>query len=281
MASQGARQCSDDPDWTWRQAFFDMLWSQGERGADFAHPGWSVYRNTTQWGCLSALAANYPALSVLTGAQAFGVLARAYLQTHRPTDARLLHFGSDLPDFLSRFEPAAQWPHLVDVAWLDRLWIESHVAANAPVLTASDVLEAGLQPQAVCLPHPGARWRWSDHHPLATLWLDARDKQPQRKNLDWSGEGLLLTRPDGHVQSSRLSLAGACFLDACQRGETLEQALTQALQADALCDLGRLVAHMLEQGALAHPEFHPPGEPHENTAAKRPATAGRHVPALD
>lgn len=246
-----------DPDLAWRSSLFDMLWSQGKRPQDFAHPGWSVYRNTTQMGCLNALAANYPALAMLAGNEAFGVLARAYLHAHRPTDARLLQLGSDLPDFLARFEPAADWPHLIDVAWLDRLWIESHVAADAPALTAHDVLNSGLKPERICRPHPATRWRWCAQHPAATLWLDARAGHPQREDLDWSGEGLLLTRPTGHVQTSRLSREGACFLNACHRGEPLEQALVQARQANPSCDLVALVAVMLDQGALSHPDLPP------------------------
>ncbi len=254
---------TQDPDHAWRTSCFAMLWAQGERTGEFAHPGWSVYRNTAQRTCLNALMANHPALTVLCGEQAFGVLARAYLERHRPGDARLLHLGSDMANFLSTFEPAQDWPHLIDVAWLDRLWIESHVAAEAPVLTAHEVLAADLDPEQICRPHPATRWRWSDDHPIATLWLNARAGQAPGVDLVWSGEGLLLTRPEGHVQSSRLSRVGACFLDACHRGETLAQALAQAMTADAACDLGALVAQMLEQGALARPNPPTQGDRHE------------------
>jgi hypothetical protein len=60
------------------------------------------------------------------------------------------------------------------------------------------------------------------------------------------------------VRSSRLSQAGACFLDACHIGEPLAQALAMALQADAQCDLSALVAQMLSEGALLPPESQTP-----------------------
>jgi hypothetical protein len=244
----------------WHSALFDMLWQQGEMPSAFAHPGWSVYRNTTQLACHTALRANYPALATLTGDEAFGVLTRAYMQQHRPGDARLMHWGDQLPEFLAQFQPAQDWPHLVDVARLDRYWVQAHVAPDAPALSGADVLQATDQSaQRHHAPHPSARWLWSPH-PIASLWQSARQGQTQSADLAWQAQGLLLTRIDGEVCATPISHQAVCFLDACARGDSLLAALTHAGTSDPAGDLSAVFALVLQQAALCR-EFTPTGEP--------------------
>ena len=238
-------------DQAWREGFFNMLWSRGEASAPFDHPGWKVYRNTTQRSCIESLKASYPALRVLLGDESFGVLALAYLNESKPTDHRLLHFGATLPDFLAHFEPAQPWPQLVDVAKLDRMWCESHVAADAPPCSAAQVLQSQREGrQLMCMPHPATRWHYSPEHPIATLWMDARAGLTQRDGLNWQGQGVLLTRCDQQVQTQSIDEAVCVFLQACKFGCTLEQALLAAHAADPQADLPALFALLLQQQAL-------------------------------
>lgn len=244
-----------DPNLAWHEALFGMLWSPSVPAA-FAHPGWSVYRNTTQRACLQALRANFPALAVLLGESAFEMLSRAYMAKHPPEDARLLHYGSHLASFLATFEPARDWPHLVDVAWLDRAWIESHVAPDAPILSPGHLLQkSGVDSQQVCPPHPATRWISSPTHPIAQLWLDARLGLTQRPDLTWQGEALMLTRTENGVQGCQIQRADVAFLQACAKRQSLECALAAAWQADASADLSATVSKMLGCSALTHGIF--------------------------
>ena len=235
----------------WRTQVFDMLWGTDVVGLTPHSPGWKVYRNTTQRACFESLKANFPALHVLLGDEAFSVLSRAYLHAHPPRDARLMHCGDRLPEFLTAFEPAQPWPHLIDVAQLDRFWIESHGAANAPHCTGPDVLQSQRDGvDLMCSPHPATRWLWQPEHPVATLWLDARAGHTQRGDLNWQGEGLMLTRPDQQVQATPIVLAACVFLNGCAEGLSLQAALIQAHRHDPGADLAALVTVMLQQGAL-------------------------------
>jgi hypothetical protein len=235
----------------WHARLFAFLWSSGTPPAEFSEPGWLVYRNTTQRACLQSLRANYPALAVLLGEEAFDVLARAYLQTHRPSDARLMTLGAELPGFLAQFPPAADWPHLAEVAQLDRHWSESHLAADRTVLDAPAVLNGQLGPQSICVPHPATRWFFSSVHPVASLWLDARNGATERPDLVWQAEGLMLTRPSDHVRATRISAAEHTFLKACAAHLPLEAALETVLSHHPDTQLPAVLAHMLEQGALS------------------------------
>ncbi len=238
------------PEVGWHARLFEFLWSSGTPPAEFSAPGWLVYRNTTQRACLLSLRANYPALAVLLGEDSFDLLARAYLQTHRPRDPRLMVPGTELPGFLARFPPAADWPHLAEVAQLDRYWSESHLAPDQAVLDIEAVLAGRLGPQAICTPHPATRWFFSAAHPVASLWLDARKGQTERADLTWQAEGLMLTRPRDHVQATRITPAEDTFLKACAEHLSLEAALASVLSRHPDTPLPSMVAHMLEQGAL-------------------------------
>ncbi len=234
----------------WHARLFEFLWSNGTPPAEFSAPGWLVYRNTTQRACLQSLQANYPALAVLLGDEAFKVLAHAYLQTHRPNDPRLMILGAELPAFLAQFSPAADWPHLAEVAQLDRYWIESHVAPEHEEVDIQAVLAGQLGPQAICTPHPATRWFFSSAHPVASLWLDARNGQTERSDLTWQAEGLMLTRPQDHVIATRITPAEHTFLNACAEHLSLEAALGKVLSLHPDTPLPTLVGQMLAQGAL-------------------------------
>lgn len=217
-----------------------------------AQPGFAVYRNTVLKACIDALQANYPTVCRMVGEDWFRAAAGLFVRARPPHDGRLMAYGEGFAAFLQAFEPAAGLPYLPAVARLDRCWTESHLAADAPVLDAAWL--ARQPPEAVHLaPHPAARWIWSEEHPACTLWRRQREGAPMDADLPWEGDGALLTRLEGAVQWVPLSRAGIAFMDACAQTLPLELAATHAQQAKPDCDLGALMAQLLQAGALCAP----------------------------
>lgn len=218
-----------------------------------AQPAFAVYRNTVMKSCVDALEANFPAVARLVGEEWFRAAAAVYARAELPAEPSLLAYGGSFPAFLARFEPAAALPYLPEVARLDRLWTESHAAADGPVLDRSAF--ARLAPEslgeAVLEPHPAARWAWFDATPAFTIWSRNRDEAAAEGEIDWRGEGALLTRPVGAVRWLAVDAAACRFLDACALGAPLSLALESALEADANANLVRLVNALLDAGALA------------------------------
>lgn len=218
-----------------------------------AQPAFAVYRNTVMKGCVDALEANFPAVARLVGEEWFRAAAAVYARAELPAEPSLLAYGDSFPAFLARFEPAAALPYLPEVARLDRLWTESHAAPDGPVLDRSAF--ARLAPEslgeAVLEPHPAARWAWFDATPAFTIWSRNRDEAAADGEIDWRGEGALLTRPVGAVRWLAVDAAACRFLDACALGAPLSLALESALEADANANLVRLANALLDAGALA------------------------------
>jgi hypothetical protein len=100
-------------------------------------------------------------------------------------------------------------------------------------------------------PHAAARWTWCDEHPVYTLWSRNRDGVDFDAQVDWRGEGILLTRPRGAVDHRALPRAGASFLTACAAGLSIARAVAAALEVDPRADLATLINQFLQAGALA------------------------------
>jgi hypothetical protein len=227
-----------------------------------AQPGFAVYRNTVLKACIDALQANYPTVCQLVGDEWFRAAAAIYARAHPPTEGRLMGYGAGFIDFLQAFGPVAELPYLPAVARLDRCWTESHLAADAPALSA-DWLAA--QPPhtlaTLCLqPHPAARWAWCAEHPAYALWSTQRDGLGTEGDMPWQGDGGLLTRPQGAVIWYPLPQAGAIFLDACARGACLEAAATEALTNAPANDFAALLGQLLQAGALTQRTTTPQAE---------------------
>lgn len=228
--------------------------SDDPRLADLtSQPGFAVYRNTVMKGCIDALAANYPAVTRLVGDEWFRAAAAVFTRATLPSHPTLLDYGEDFPDFLAGFPPAFELPYLAGVARLDRLWSRAHVAADAPLLDPARL--AALAPREMAplrmRLHPAARWQWFDEAPIYSIWSRSRDGDGTIGELDWRGEGALLTRPVAEVRHRPLGRAGVVFLDACAQGEGIERAALAALEIEPGVDLASLIHQLLDAGAFS------------------------------
>jgi hypothetical protein len=211
-----------------------------------AQPGFAVHRNTVLKGAIDAIEANYPAVTRLVGGEWMRAAAAAYVREEPPAEPSLLQYGAGFPAWLSTFPPAADLRWLADVARLDRAWTEAHVAADEPPVEAAAV--AALAPaelaRTLLRPHASARWHFAAGAPIHTLWQRNRRSAAELPDadvgadLEWRGEGALLTRPKDAVESIALDAAGIAFLDACAAGGTLADAAAAALAAGGDTEAG-------------------------------------------
>ncbi len=212
----------------------------------------AVYRNTVMKGCVDALQANFPTVDRLVGAEWFRDAAARFVSTAPPHDSRLLVYGDGFPAWLTDMLPP-DLLYVAEVARLDIAWRDSHTAADAPVLDPAAL--ARLAPDALADTtlqlHPAARWIWFDTVPAFAIWCQHRPPaEPPRADLDWHGDGGLLTRPGDTVQWQALDAATHGFLKACADGHTLGHAAEDTLQRHPGVDLSDLLQQLLACGAF-------------------------------
>lgn len=236
------------------------------RDSLYAQPGFAVYRNTVTTGCIDALAANYPAVARLVGDEWFRAAAAVHARQAPPSHPCLFDYGHQFAEFLAAFPPAADLPYLADVARLDRLWTEAHLAADEPPLEASRVaaLAPGDLGRAALAPHASARWAWFDRHPAWSIWRHARAGAPPDEDAvfepSWQAEGALLVRVGDAVEAVEASRGDCVFLDACAAGLTLAGCAAAALAADPAVDLAATMARLMRAGAFARLRMTSPDE---------------------
>lgn len=224
-------------------------------------PAFAVYRNTVMKACIDALAANFPAVERLVGADWFRSAAARYAQAEPPRDGRLLCYGAGFPGFLAQqvaaLGPAADLPYLADVARLDRAWTEAHAAADAEPLDPARL--AALPPERLAATvlrlHPAARWCWSEDTPAFALWQQQRAPGTDGQPIDWRGDGGLLTRPAGQVRWQAIDRAQADFLQACADGLALASAAEAVLQRHPATDIAALLHALLPAGCFTPEEM--------------------------
>lgn len=216
-----------------------------------AQPGFAVYRNTVRSGCIAALGDNHPTVRTLLGADAFAALADAHVRAEPPGDGRLAVYGSGFAAFVARHPLSTRFPWLVDVARLDRAWMEAHLAADAPALRPDAV--AALAADALLAlplePHPAARLvRLADPYAWA-VWRHHRDaegvgREPGPLDLTEADacSVALLTRPHDAVRWHAPGSAAAEAFAHVANGATFE-ALLEAIGGPAVGAFQVLLQH--------------------------------------
>lgn len=218
-----------------------------------AQPGFSVYRNNVVKSCIDALQANFPTVEQLVGTDWFRAAAAIYVRRSPPSDPRLLLYGGTFAEFIETFEPAQALPYLANVARLDRLWTDVHTARDEAGIDVTSM--ASLAPEQLgqmTLPlRASVRWQWFAGQPAYTIWRCNRETIDTPGQLDWSGEGALLTRPAGAVMWQPLGPGGCAFLDACAASKTLDEAAHNALDAQPSLDFTQLLGDLITAGVFA------------------------------
>lgn len=229
-----------------------------------AQPAFAVFRNGVMKSAVDTLQANFPAVTRLVGPEWFSAAACEFVRRSPPASPILVEYGEAFAEFLTCFEPAADLPYLAEVARLDRMWLEVHTAANAALLAGATIAAMPQEElaEAVLEPHPAARWAWFEATPAYSLWERNRSNATFDADIEWIGEGALLTRPASTVGWRRIDRAGCAFLDACRDGEPLAHAAQAALEAAPDADLSSLMQTLITAGAFrrTHETSDPPGD---------------------
>jgi hypothetical protein len=218
-------------------------------------PGFAVYANTVMRGAIDALAANVPTVHRLLGDDAFDATAGPFVRRRPPRDGRLMRYGAGLPEFLAAHAPLAELDYLPGVAALDLAWIESQLAADAPVLGTADVyaLTAAQLLHGRLVPHPAARWLRFPV-PAFTIWRRHREGARLDEPLPWRPEAALLTRPRASVGWCALERGEHEFLAACASGCSCDDALESVLAGGSGFDLALSLPRLIDAGAFTRIE---------------------------
>lgn len=225
---------------------------RGPHGRDAA-AGLAVYRNNAFGNYRAALREAFPVVLRLVGEAFFDRAADDYVHAEPSASGDINLYGGRFGDFLADYPGARELAYLPDAARLDWACHRAFAADEAAPLDIARLAEVpaerlgdlrlALHPSASLLASP-----W----PVLAVW---RVNQPgfagePSVDLAAGGDRLLVMRRDREVDLEPLSAAEYALLAALAAGSTLDEALEEALAADASFDFGGHLQRHVAAGTL-------------------------------
>jgi hypothetical protein len=235
-----------------QRRFAAALIDPAERHPLAGQPGFAVYRNNSTKAAFEALRAAYPTVAMLLGDRRFERLALDFFRRRPPASPVLVDYGDGFADHLEDRLRLHELPYLPDVAQIDRLRLEAHLAPDAAVLqpaALAGIESAGWMKLRLKL-HPATRFAWLSM-PAMTIWLAHQHGEPtQALEPVWRAEGALLTRPDHAVVAIEIGRAEHRLMFGLRLGETIGEAAAAVARNYPETDLSRLFAKLIGSGAF-------------------------------
>jgi len=211
-----------------------------------------VYRHHVFESLGTALAATFPTVQALVGADFFRRLARDFVGQSLPTQPVLAEYGADLPRFIDAYQPARGLPYLADMARLE--WA-LNVAFQAPegrrlkAEDLSDIAAERLPSMSMVFAAGTALIR--SPYPLDRIWQASQpDAAEDAVDLNSGAADLLVLRRSQDAAYIRLVAAEAAFVEGLMAGGSLEAAAASGLKADASFDLSGSFARLMASGVF-------------------------------
>jgi hypothetical protein len=196
--------------------------------------GLAAYRANGGASAERALAAAFPTIEQLVGAESFAALARAFWHANPPLRGDLAQFGDALPAFIAGSASLADEPYLPDSARLDWAVHCAEHAADAGGAPAGLERLAQHDPARLALRLQPGTSLVSSPHPIATVWQahrsDAADRFAPVRAAFTAGDGehALVWREEWRARVEAVSPPDAAFTRALLEGASLAGALQAA-----------------------------------------------------
>lgn len=216
----------------WRDARPGVVAGWLRDGARFER-GLQAYQANAGALAERALAAAFPTLQQLLGAESFAALARAFWRAAPPQCGDIGEWGAALPAFVADAEQLAGEPYLADVARLEWAVHEAERAADALPLQGLALL-GEREPSALRLRWQPGTALVSSLHPVVTIWQAHRDEGEDRfapvqaAFAAGRAEHALVRRRGWRAEVLPVDAATARFTTALLARRDLATALTEA-----------------------------------------------------
>ena len=218
----------------WRQAPDGLLAGWLRDAPARAARGLSAYRSNGAAIAARSLAAAFPTVMQLVGAESFDALAATFWHASPPARGDLAEHGAGLPAFIAADAQLADVPWLADSARLD--WAVHRAESSADAAGAAAGLErlASDDPATLCLRLQAGTALVDSRWPIATLWqahrstADDRFAAVREALAAARGEAALVWREGWRAQVAPLPPGDAAFTRALLAGQALAPALDAA-----------------------------------------------------
>lgn len=212
-----------------------------------------IYRNHFTISLAEALAATYPVLCRLVGAECFDAVAARFAGEHPPVSPVVAEYGDGFGDYLAGLL-GGDYAYLADVGAFEWAIARAYHAPDAPAMRADALL---LVPEArrgdlLLHCHPSLRLLASVY-PVLDIWAANQDGADPDAVIDLAAgpTGLMVWRHGMDVVWRSLDDARFAFIAALLAGRTLADAVAALAEADGAVHPGEALAELLSAGLVA------------------------------
>lgn len=217
-----------------------------------------IYRNNFRGNLHDALAGAYPVIEQLVGKEFFRFLTRQYIGQHHSRSCNLNHYGDQMANFVTAFEPARDLVYLADVASLEWACHLSYLAPDADTLSIVRLSQISQEqyPFLVLLTNPACHVVQSCY-PIADIWhahqLDASNNF--HIDLETGPCNALVSRKDGVVMVSKLTEADTLWMKALRDEIPLGEAVSVTSASYPDFDLQAALVNAVAQDVIVDFRF--------------------------
>ena len=212
--------------------------------------GFNVHRNNVTVSLTNALEETFPVIRELIGHRIFHETALAFLRQNPPKSPVMMHYGSDLPEFLKVYPLTADIAYLPDIARLELALRESYHEADAATIEPAEV-------QAYVSKNPtGARLGLSPSvrlvqsvWPIFAIWRFNMVEGGPKPEM--AAEDVLSVRTDFDVAPHLLPDGGQSFIKALSDGHSIKAAVDAAMNRSEAFDLSQTLKILIATQSIA------------------------------
>ena len=205
-------------------------------------PRMAVYRGNVFGNWSAALAAAYPVVRRIVGAEFFDGMAREYAGAHPSQSGDLHEYGAQFAVYLESYPHSQDLPYLPDVARMEWLAHRAYYAADPPSFDFSRPTEVRLAPACAL---------FESDWPLACIWQAHQEGgEPEKVDLDAGPDRVLVHRKGWRVEVCSLRPGDYRLLERLQAGAGLGPALEAAAATDPAFVPRVAFAALVQAGAI-------------------------------
>ncbi|QWW71355.1 DUF2063 domain-containing protein [Rhizobium sp. WYJ-E13] len=223
----------------------------------------NVYRNNVVAGLTSTLRDAYPAVARIVGDEFFAAMARIYVAVRPPRSPIMLDYGATFPEFIGTFEPAGSVPYLADVARIERAWVEAYHSPDVEPLDPEVFTHIAAEdlPNVRVILHPSCRLVRSTF-PAVSIWqMNVSEGPVGEISLRQGGENAFIIRSGADVEVRPLRSSAVRFVESIATGETIIEAMKDAMSEDTAFDLSSCLSALMTTRAFITYGLSPGGRP--------------------
>ena len=211
----------------------------------------SIYKNNIYFSLIEVLKDTFKSIVETIGEELFVNVARAYLANKPDSNAAIIEFGKDFPDFLKSVDNLSQLTYLYDLANLDYQHHLCYYAIDAEPMPAEAFAQFDTEELiASSVKFVPSVKVMSSQYPIYSIWDLAQDPEKDIKIDANNAEYLLLYRADMETVLLNIDYSLYLFLTYLEQQHTLEEALSLVIDENENFNATQTIGFLVQSGIV-------------------------------